>query len=73
MTYHTVCKSNEDFIDALRWARNISAEITYSLNHWPWHNVSVLLGGDDIDEQVEPDWADPLSDSKVKNKVFPYR
>ena len=40
MTYHSVCKTNDDYISALRWARNISANITRTMNNWPWNNVS---------------------------------
>ena len=63
MTYHSVCKTNEDYISALRWARNISANITRTMNNWPWRNVS----------EPEPNWEDPTADDRIKHKVFPYR
>ncbi len=63
MTYHRVCKTNEDFINALRSARKIAANITRSMNHWPWHNYT----------QDEPDWEDPTADKRITHKVFPYR
>ena len=63
MTYHSVCKTNDDYISALRWARNISANITRTMNNWPWNNVS----------EPEPNWEDPTADERIKHKVFPYR
>ena len=63
MTYHSMCKTNEDYISALRWARNISANITRTMNNWPWRNVS----------EPEPNWEDPTADDRIKHKVFPYR
>ena len=63
MTYHTVCKTNDDFINALKWARNITANITRTMNHWPWNNVS----------DSEPNWEDPTSDDRVTHYVYPYR
>lgn len=32
MTYHTVLKNSTDYIDAIRWARKLSDNITTTLN-----------------------------------------
>lgn len=32
MTYHTVLKSSEDYVDAIYWARKLSDNITETLN-----------------------------------------
>ncbi len=66
MTYHSVCRKDADYVSALSWAREISANITRTMNHWPWYNHSA-------EGATEPDWDDPTGDERIENKVFPYR
>ena len=50
MTYHTVLKTSTDYIDALRQAREIGANITNTLVHM---NMSDSGGQDGSDSLME--------------------
>jgi Niemann-Pick C1 protein len=38
MTYHTVTKTNADYIAALKYARELTDNLTRTINHWPGDN-----------------------------------
>ena len=51
MTYHTVTKTSADYIKALRYAWELSDNITYDLNHWH-HVTSELDATEEKQEKV---------------------
>ncbi len=59
MTYHTVCKTNSDYIEALRYARELADNLTLALNHWPGDNTSDIYNN--------------MTNANEHEKVFPYR
>ena len=59
MTYHTVLKESDDFVDALRYSRELSDNITQQLKHWPY-NATLPNGA-------------TLSSGSATESIFPYR
>ena len=57
MTYHTILKTSDDFVAALRYSRELADNITYTIGHWHNHTE---------DNGTVP-WRN------TTEKVFPYR